>query len=78
MLCDRRLTYHNASTLCSTHFRRIGTHDATLLVLAVHTMNYVVADGRSNWMEGLILICMSLSFRVGSVFPVRLMADDHY
>lgn len=22
-------------------------------------MNYVVADGRSNWMEGLILICAS-------------------
>jgi len=33
-----------------------------LLVLTVHTMNYVVADGRSNWMEGLILICMFLSF----------------
>lgn len=26
----------------------------------VHTMNYVVADGKSNWMEGLILVCKSV------------------
>jgi Ca2+:H+ antiporter len=25
-------------------------------VLLVHTMSYVVADGKSNWLEGLILI----------------------
>ena len=62
MLYDRLSAYHDASTLCSAHFCRSGTHDATLLVLTVHTMNYVVADGRSNWMEGLILICMFLSF----------------
>ena len=24
----------------------------------VHTMGYVVADGRSNWLEGVILVCL--------------------
>ena len=48
--------------LCSVRFRRDGTHDATPPAPAVNTMNYVVADGRSNWMEGFILICMSLCF----------------
>ena len=24
---------------------------------SVHTMGYVVADGKSNWLEGVILIC---------------------
>ncbi|KAF9647877.1 hypothetical protein BDM02DRAFT_3155964 [Thelephora ganbajun] len=31
--------------------------ESVALYLAIHTMNYVVADGQSNWMEGLILIC---------------------
>ncbi|PPR00789.1 hypothetical protein CVT24_000754 [Panaeolus cyanescens] len=29
-----------------------------VLYIAVHTMGYVVADGKSNWLEGLILICL--------------------
>ncbi|KAJ3512673.1 hypothetical protein NLJ89_g3395 [Agrocybe chaxingu] len=33
----------------------------------VHTMNYVVADGKSNWLEGVILICEYLpSMRMAS------------
>lgn len=28
----------------------------------VNTMGYVVADGRSNWLEGVILVC-KLTFR---------------
>ena len=62
MLWSQLLTYRNAFTLFSAHLCRFGAHDVTLLALTVHTMNYVVADGRSNWMEGLILICMFLSF----------------
>jgi len=31
--------------------------ESVALYLAISTMNYVVADGRSNWMEGFILIC---------------------
>ena len=31
---------------------------------AVHAMNYIVADGRSNWMERLILICTPLHPRI--------------
>jgi Ca2+:H+ antiporter len=29
---------------------------STDYLYAVHTMSYVVADGKSNWLEGLILI----------------------
>jgi len=32
--------------------------ESVVLYVSVHTMNYVVADGKSNWMEGLILICL--------------------
>lgn len=39
---------------------RDGVDDTTPRVFVVHTMNYVVADGSSNWMEGFILICASL------------------
>jgi len=49
--------------LHSARFRRNGIRDATPRVFVVHTMNYVVADGRSNWMEGFILICTSLILR---------------
>lgn len=55
MPSNPRLT-DNTFILCSAHFRRTGPHR----IFVVHTMNYVVADGRSNWMEGFILICMSL------------------
>ncbi len=30
----------------------------------VHTMNYVVADGKSNWLEGLILVCKTTTISV--------------
>jgi len=46
--------------LCFVRFRRDGTYETTPPALAVNTMNSVAADGRSNWMEGFILICMSL------------------
>ena len=26
---------------------------------SVHTMGYVIADGKSNWLEGALLICES-------------------
>jgi hypothetical protein len=31
--------------------------DIQLTLLVVQTMSHVVADGKSNWLEGLILIC---------------------
>jgi Ca2+:H+ antiporter len=31
--------------------------ESVVLYLSVTTMNYVVGDGKSNWMEGVILIC---------------------
>jgi Ca2+:H+ antiporter len=34
--------------------------ESAVLYLSVGTMNYVVGDGKSNWMEGVILIGQSL------------------
>lgn len=31
---------------------------------AVQTMSYVVADGKSNWLEGIILICEDAQYRL--------------
>lgn len=33
--------------------------ESIVLFLAVLTVNYVVQDGKSNWLEGMILMCMS-------------------
>ncbi len=33
-----------------------------VLYISVHTMGYVVADGKSNWLEGVILICTCTLF----------------
>ncbi|KAG2035262.1 Sodium/calcium exchanger protein-domain-containing protein [Suillus americanus] len=32
--------------------------ESVVLYISVHTMSFVVADGKSNWLEGLILICL--------------------
>ncbi|KAG2358426.1 Sodium/calcium exchanger protein-domain-containing protein [Suillus spraguei] len=32
--------------------------ESVVLYVSVQTMSYVVADGKSNWLEGLILICL--------------------
>ncbi|KAH8099931.1 Sodium/calcium exchanger protein-domain-containing protein [Cristinia sonorae] len=32
--------------------------ESVVLYISVHTMSYVVADGRSNWLEGVILVCL--------------------
>lgn len=36
--------------------------NGALLTPAVHIMTYVVGDGKSNWLEGAILICLFVSF----------------
>lgn len=44
-------------------------------------MNYVVADGRSNWMEGLILICAFFHFaltRRRLMVIVRFLRDHSH
>jgi Ca2+:H+ antiporter len=39
--------------------RKIDTYSSTILTcLAVHMMSYVASDGKSNWLEGTLLICM--------------------
>ena len=32
-------------------------YESIALFLSVMTVNYVVQDGRSNWLEGMILMC---------------------
>ncbi|KAI0359974.1 hypothetical protein OH77DRAFT_886072 [Trametes cingulata] len=32
--------------------------ESVVLYISVHTMGYVVADGKSNWLEGVILVCL--------------------
>ena len=32
--------------------------ESIILFFAVLTVNYVVQDGKSNWLEGMILICL--------------------
>ncbi|KAK7691087.1 hypothetical protein QCA50_006190 [Cerrena zonata] len=52
--------------------------ESVVLYISVHTMGYVVADGRSNWLEGVILVCLyvvvavSFWFYPGSNFSTNL------
>jgi len=51
--------------------------ESVALYLAIHTMNYVVADGRSNWMEGLILIGFYVIIAISFWFyPGSNLASD--
>lgn len=35
-------------------------------------MNYVVADGKSNWMEGLILVCESFAMETSDFLLIDI------
>ncbi|OKL58510.1 hypothetical protein UA08_06274 [Talaromyces atroroseus] len=48
--------------------------DATILFLAIMVMNYLIQDGRSNYLEGLVL--MGTYVIVSVAFEVRPMAPD--
>ncbi|ESK94695.1 sodium calcium [Moniliophthora roreri MCA 2997] len=42
--------------------------DAIVLYISVQTMSHVVSDGRSNWLEGAILICLYIIIAVAFWF----------
>ncbi|KAI0671627.1 Sodium/calcium exchanger protein-domain-containing protein [Trametes maxima] len=52
--------------------------ESVVLYISVHTMGYVVADGKSNWLEGVILVCLYIVIAVtfwfypGSNFSTNL------
>ncbi|PBK75605.1 calcium/proton exchanger [Armillaria solidipes] len=46
-------------------------YESVAMFLAVLTVNYVVQDGKSNWLEGMILMCKSL-------FPQRKCLSIEY
>ncbi|KAL0061949.1 hypothetical protein AAF712_011233 [Marasmius tenuissimus] len=54
--------------------------DAVVLYISVQTMSHVVGDGKSNWLEGAILICLyliiavALWFYPGSPLPLAVGA----
>ncbi|KAH9061849.1 calcium/proton exchanger [Lactarius deliciosus] len=53
------------------------TLEAVFLFLSVLIVNYVVQDGRSNWLEGMILMCTYLIFTIMSFFyPGSDLAGD--
>lgn len=57
-------------------------YESVTLFLAVITVNYVVQDARSNWLEGMILMCLYLIIGVTFWFypgsdPSGLLAECH-
>ncbi|KAH9037868.1 Sodium/calcium exchanger protein-domain-containing protein [Lactarius pseudohatsudake] len=42
--------------------------ESIVLYISVHIMGYVVADGKSNWLEGAILICFYINIAVSFWF----------
>ncbi|KAI9440037.1 Sodium/calcium exchanger protein-domain-containing protein [Lactarius indigo] len=42
--------------------------ESIVLYISVHIMSYVVADGKSNWLEGAILICFYINIAVSFWF----------
>ena len=44
---------------------RFDPFESMILFFAVLTVNYVVQDGKSNWLEGMILICLYVQI----IFP---------
>ncbi|KAF8269550.1 Sodium/calcium exchanger protein-domain-containing protein [Lactarius quietus] len=42
--------------------------ESIVLYISVHVMSYVVADGKSNWLEGVILICFYINIAVSFWF----------
>ncbi|KAH9935257.1 Sodium/calcium exchanger protein-domain-containing protein [Amylocystis lapponica] len=55
--------------------------ESVVLYISVHTMGCVVADGKSNWLEGVILVCLYVVIAVtfwfypGSNFSSNLATD---
>jgi len=42
--------------------------ESVVLYISVNVMSYVVADGKSNWLEGIILICLYMIIAVAFWF----------
>ncbi|KAH9972802.1 hypothetical protein BGW80DRAFT_1312631 [Lactifluus volemus] len=42
--------------------------ESIVLYISVHVMSYIVADGKSNWLEGAILICFYINIAVSFWF----------
>jgi len=76
-LCIKRVVAKNPDCHCNT----VPSHQPPRYYRGesskVHTMNYVVADGSSNWMEGFILICFYVIIAISFWFyPGSNLASD--
>ncbi|KAF7350285.1 Calcium/proton exchanger [Mycena venus] len=52
--------------------------EAICLLLAVMTVNYVVQDGKSNWLEGMILMCLYGVLAIVFFFYPGMSPVDHF
>ncbi|KAJ7895557.1 Calcium/proton exchanger [Mycena olivaceomarginata] len=53
-------------------------YEAICLFLAVLTVNYVVQDGKSNWLEGMILMCLYAILGTLFFFYPGMPTVDHF
>ncbi|KAJ7806833.1 Calcium/proton exchanger [Mycena leptocephala] len=53
-------------------------YEAICLFLAVLTVNYVVQDGKSNWLEGMILMCLYMILATLFFFYPGMPSADHF
>ncbi|KAK7046520.1 Calcium/proton exchanger [Favolaschia claudopus] len=53
-------------------------YEAVCLFLAVLTVNYVVQDGKSNWLEGMILMCLYAILATLFFFYPGMSSADHF
>ncbi|KAJ3536062.1 hypothetical protein NM688_g6886 [Phlebia brevispora] len=72
-----------AGAYLTSSIRHFATYLPSLLRIAVIVVNYTVADGRSNWLEGMILMCLYVMLAVvfwyypgASIISHRLTIPD--
>ncbi|KAJ7170346.1 calcium/proton exchanger [Mycena crocata] len=53
-------------------------YEAICLVLAVFVVNYVCQDGKSNWLEGMILMCLYVGFATTLFFYPGMSPVEHF
>ncbi|KAJ7135717.1 Sodium/calcium exchanger protein-domain-containing protein [Mycena epipterygia] len=53
-------------------------YEAVCLFLAVLTVNYVVQDGKSNWLEGMILMCLYVILATLFFFYPGIPIAEHF
>ncbi|KAJ7501266.1 calcium/proton exchanger [Mycena galericulata] len=53
-------------------------YEAACLLLAVLTVNYCIQDSKSNWLEGMLLMCLYTIFAIVFFFYPGISTADHF